>query len=328
LSQDFPLDQLEILVVDDGSTDDTQERVKKYGSRIRYFYKPNGGQASALNFGIARACGEIVALLDADDLFLPGKLTRIANAFQQDPAIGMVYHRLLEWYVQTGERRERSFSAISGDIHKVPDRFLSYVTQPTSCISFRRRALNPLLPIPARILMLADCYLVALIPFLTPILAIPEFFALYRIHGRNNYAADEAKASLEVRKDRLQMWQVVIDAMCKWLGNNGYTRKQAPVRNFLNSWILNQAGERFQIEPPGRLSFFRFLVWENYAHSHDQSWKLTAYNYIASLSALRFGYKNRHLMYEWRGRIMASLQSLLRRFISAHTKGKAPDLKV
>src|SRR5215831_667914 len=77
LSQDFPSDQVEILVVDDGSTDDTPERVKKYGLRIRYLYKPNGGQASALNFGIARACGEFIALLDADDLFLPGKLRRI-----------------------------------------------------------------------------------------------------------------------------------------------------------------------------------------------------------------------------------------------------------
>ena len=55
LSQDFPPDRFEIPVVDDGSTDDTQERVKKYGERIRYFYRPNGGQAAALNYGIARA---------------------------------------------------------------------------------------------------------------------------------------------------------------------------------------------------------------------------------------------------------------------------------
>jgi glycosyltransferase involved in cell wall biosynthesis len=314
LTQDFPPEQMDVLVVDDGSTDDTSQRVKKYGLRIRYFYKPNGGQASALNFGIARAYGEIVALLDADDLFLPGKLVRIVQAFQQDPALGMVYHRLLEWYVQTGERHERSFSAISGDIHKVPDRFLSYLAEPASCISFRRSALNPLLPVPEGIRMLGDTYLVTLIPFLTPILAIPEFLALYRIHGRNSYAADEPEASVEILKGRLRMWQVVIDAMCKWLDNNGYTRKKAPGRAFLNSWISYQARQRFQLGPPGRLSFFRFLVWENHAYSQFQSWKFTAYNYIASLSALLFGYKNRDLMYEWRGKTMTTLQSLLRRF--------------
>jgi glycosyltransferase involved in cell wall biosynthesis len=147
LSQDFPPDQIEVLVVDDGSTDDTPERVKKYWLRIRYFCKPNGGQASALNFGIVRAAGESIALLDADDLFLPVKLTLIVDGFQQDSALGMVYHRLVEWYVQTDERRERSFSAVSGDIRKSADRFLSSVAEPASCVAFHRSALGPFLPI-------------------------------------------------------------------------------------------------------------------------------------------------------------------------------------
>jgi glycosyltransferase involved in cell wall biosynthesis len=319
LSQDFPPDRMEILVVDDGSTDDTAERVEKYGLRVRYFHKPNGGQASALNFGIARARGEFIALLDADDLFLPGKLTRIVDAFQKDPSLGMVYHRLLECYVQTGEQRERSFSGISGDILKTPDRFLSYVAEPASCISFRRSVIGPLLPVPERIRMLGDCYLVTLIPFLTPILAIPEFLAFYRIHGRNSYAADELGASTELEKSRLQMWHIVFDAMREWLDNNGYTRKRAPGRAFLDSLICYQARQQFRFEPPGRLSFFRFLVWENFTRSHFQTWKFTAYNYVASLSALLFGYEKRHLMYEWRGRTMTNLQSLLRRFhLSSH----------
>ena len=59
LSQNFPADRMEVLVIDDGSTDDTSERVKKYGERIRYFQKENGGQASAFNFGFSRSRGEI-----------------------------------------------------------------------------------------------------------------------------------------------------------------------------------------------------------------------------------------------------------------------------
>jgi len=80
LAQDFPGEQREILVVDDGSTDDTQERLRKFGESIRYLWKPNGGQASAFNFGFEHARGEVIALLDADDVRLPGKLRRVIQA--------------------------------------------------------------------------------------------------------------------------------------------------------------------------------------------------------------------------------------------------------
>ena len=81
LAQGFPNGSLEILVVDDGSTDDTRERVARYGDKVKYMYKLNGGQASAFNFGIARANGEYVALLDADDYWLPTKLQKVMEAF-------------------------------------------------------------------------------------------------------------------------------------------------------------------------------------------------------------------------------------------------------
>src|ERR1700692_4536840 len=74
LAQDFPTEQREILVVDDGSTDDTEERLRRFGDSINYLRKPNGGQASAFNFGLESARGEIVAFLDADDYWLPRKL--------------------------------------------------------------------------------------------------------------------------------------------------------------------------------------------------------------------------------------------------------------
>jgi teichuronic acid biosynthesis glycosyltransferase TuaG len=67
----------ELVVVDDGSTDKTRESVEKFvagDKRIRYLARPNGGQAAARNTGLAAARGEVIAFLDADDLWLPEKL--------------------------------------------------------------------------------------------------------------------------------------------------------------------------------------------------------------------------------------------------------------
>ena len=99
LSQDYALEQVEILVVDDGSTDDTAERVKKYGAKIRYLRKENGGQASALNLGFAESRGEIVAILDGDDWWAQGKLRTVLKALEENPqmaAVGHGYHEFQE----------------------------------------------------------------------------------------------------------------------------------------------------------------------------------------------------------------------------------------
>lgn len=76
LEQDFPAQQVEILVVDDGSTDDTERRREQFGDAIRYLKKPNGGQASAFDFGWPHTRGEFIAMLVADDVWLPNKLRR------------------------------------------------------------------------------------------------------------------------------------------------------------------------------------------------------------------------------------------------------------
>jgi glycosyltransferase involved in cell wall biosynthesis len=313
LSQDFPQERVQIVVVDDGSTDDTPERVKKYGARIDYFYRANGGQASALNLGISKARGEILALLDADDLFLPGKLRQIAEAFAQNPSVGMVYHRLQEWHTQSGERRESNFPLVSGDAHKVPEQFRTYYSHPTSCISFRRTSLERLLPIPEKIRMLADGYPANLIPFLTPIMALPEVLVVYRLHGRNCYFLDEKGLSREARKKRQGEWGILIDCMREWIAANGWSRNEVVVRDFLARWNRYQKREEFDINPPGRMRFFWFLVSENRAWGHTQTWKFTMLNYLTAVAALGLGYKNEGLMHRWQLRIVRRMQRLLGR---------------
>lgn len=319
MSQDFPLDKVQILVVDDGSTDDTSERVKKYGSDVEYLYKPNGGQASALNFGMANARGEVVSLLDADDLFLPGKLARLAEVFEKDPALGMAYHRFEEWHVATGERGEYTFVPLSGDVRTMPDFFLRYHPMATSCTSYRRTSLAPLLPIPEEIRMLADGYFVLLIPFLAPVLAIPEIHAVYRLHGTNSFYSDERKIPAQALRKRLQQWQILMGAAKKWLADNGRTRKELSVRCFLDRWTLHDEELEFRIHSPGRLRFFFFLFRQNHTFSPLQTWRLTLINYAYATLSLVFGYGNAQRLSEWRDWAIRTFQSVFAR-VSKETK--------
>ena len=314
LSQEFPQDQVQIVVVDDGSTDDTAERVKKYGSRIEYFYQSNRGQAAALNLGISKSRGEVLALLDADDCFLPMKLAHVAEAFDRNPAVGMVYHRLMEWHVQSDENREWPFSDLSGDFRQTPDYFSSYYAQPASSLCFHRSAINPLLPIPETIRMLGDCFLGSLIPLLSPILAVPEVLALYRIHGRNSYSISETQIPVENAKSRLQMRQILADEMKRWLAARGSTKKQLPVRAFLNHWHFSLETEEFFIRPPGRLRFFWYLLSENHSHRASQTWKFTAFRYMTALSALVVNGRNWRKAEEWRGKAASRATLLFKRF--------------
>jgi glycosyltransferase involved in cell wall biosynthesis len=89
LAQSF--DDLEVVVVDDGSTDETADVLRRLGERIRYIPLGHRGLAAARNAGIRAARGRYVAFLDADDLWLPDKVSMQVACLDREPAIGLVY---------------------------------------------------------------------------------------------------------------------------------------------------------------------------------------------------------------------------------------------
>jgi glycosyltransferase involved in cell wall biosynthesis len=87
----------EVIVVDDGSTDDTAERLARFGDRVRYVRQENRGVAAARNRGVAEATGDWVAFLDADDVWHPRKLAVQTALLARRPDIGMLGTQVYDW---------------------------------------------------------------------------------------------------------------------------------------------------------------------------------------------------------------------------------------
>jgi glycosyltransferase involved in cell wall biosynthesis len=93
LSQDFPANQRELLIIDGGSTDETQAILKEYDNEknLRIFFQPGKGISNAVNFGINQSLGKYISRIDADDVFYQGILTKEADILDKNPEIGFVY---------------------------------------------------------------------------------------------------------------------------------------------------------------------------------------------------------------------------------------------
>jgi glycosyltransferase involved in cell wall biosynthesis len=325
VAQDFPPEQMEILVVDDGSADDTANRVRKYGDRIQYFCKPNGGQASALNFGIARARGEIVAFLDGDDYWLPDKLRRVAAEFEKHPEAGMVYHN---FFCKQGVLPDllpaTGVAGFSGFLSENRKRLLGYDLYPTATLAFRRSVLQRLSPIPERLIVQADAHLSACVVFVAPIVYIDQPMTVYRVHaentwncalntppGRNIFEGDPAGEARLQR--RVSTTRAIRDGVREWLEKNGFDLNRSDLRAYLMQWTISSRVGEFALSPPGRLRFFRHLLEQSWYSRTRITWRHLVVSYANAFGSLFMGYRNFHRLDESRLAIKRFLHSALGR---------------
>jgi glycosyltransferase involved in cell wall biosynthesis len=194
LNQSYPC--IEVLVVDDGSTDDSRDIINTFANRIVPIFKQNGGQASAFNAGFANSHGEIVCFLDSDDIFAPSKVAHVVQIITAHPEIGWC------WDI------ERKFDDVTGA--HIPNKPATHRGRwdarhlmvsgvppgvPTACsgMSFSRKTLGQILPMPENFRITGDAYVKLAALALSEGWLEQTELTFQRIHRNNLYTQQPSK---------------------------------------------------------------------------------------------------------------------------------------
>ena len=210
----------EIIVVDDGSTDNSRDIIAGYGDQIIPILKENGGQSSALNLGFAVSKGEIICFLDSDDAWHPQKVECVAGAFDRYPNASVIYHKVQN-VDKTGKPLNRPWphKVVRGNIaQKVVNCGGWWPWPPTTGLSFSRKFLLQVMNIPEKEYRIcADTYLADLAPFFGNVVGIDQTLSLMRLHGSNNWSN-----TIEAEKREIHYHEVRANRLNKFLKQSGF----------------------------------------------------------------------------------------------------------
>ena len=196
-------DYCELIIVDDGSVDNSKAVIHKYKSAVTPLFKQNGGQASAINAGFKASKGSIVCLLDADDAFMPHKLERIVQIFQENEEIGWCFHRLKFVDYESKKNLRLSRESISRKCdyrNDIKNGKLNFVPPATSGLCFSRSLLNQILPMPeAESVIISDHYLKVVAVALSKGYFLDEVLTKVNVHQHNRYTENNKNKTLKAK---------------------------------------------------------------------------------------------------------------------------------
>ncbi len=178
----------QIIVVDDGSTDNSREIIASYDNRIETVFKKNGGHASAFNAGFLKANGDIVMFLDSDDMMEPVAVETLFDLWRPDTAVA---HYPMTTIDKDGNPKGSIPAPQSrladGDVRSELLLTGYFPSTVTSGMAFARTVLDRIMPVPEEeYFQGADGYLLRAAAFFGPFQYVDKRLARYRIHDRND----------------------------------------------------------------------------------------------------------------------------------------------
>lgn len=229
LGQTRPADQ--ILVVDDGSTDDSQQVIRRYEGQVTILAQANAGMMEAANHAFSQCAGELVIFLDADDYLYPNALHAIEAAWK--PGLSKIQWRMDK--VGPGGERIGSVPAETkqlptGEVWKTIVFGGDFIAPPTSGNAIAREVLAKLLPFKAAVVgssgtyfdrLPLDAYLKRKVPFFGDVLSLDAVLSAYRVHGRNGGIGKSPYRHPQKRRRILVLARLDIDFISERMSRRG-----------------------------------------------------------------------------------------------------------
>ena len=253
----------ELIIVDDGSTDNSTEIIQDYSrifpNTIIPILKENGGQASAFNAGFKASRGDIISFLDSDDFWKPERLQEIVRAF------GKGRYSIVQHNMEIADEASHSQGKLyrkglfSGDAKRL---ILDYsqldIFVPTSGVCFIRDALNEILPVPENWQICADAFITRIVLFYGLLYSFEQPLGYYRIHGGNRWMYTE-------RQKKTDIVPFIVDAINKHLADKNMGFKVDVTKNPL--YRYKYIGQRPGLLEPflilKMLPFFPFMSFKD-----------------------------------------------------------------
>jgi glycosyltransferase involved in cell wall biosynthesis len=196
LGQDCP--DVEYVVVDGGSTDDTPDVLRRYGNRVRWVVEPGLGQAAAINRGWQMTSGEVIGWLNADDLYRPGALREAVAFLEAHPDVDMVYGDCD--FIDASGRRIGAYPTRPWDYAELIRRAVNFVPQPA--VFLRRRVLETVGPLNEELHYVLDFEYWLRVGLRHRVVHVSRTWAAYRWHAR----AKSVRGLTEMAEELLRVY--------------------------------------------------------------------------------------------------------------------------